>query len=547
MTRQTIKNMTSEWRGHPALTRSTLQAAASDSANPEPALKALPELARQLVNADYGAVTVLDSDGRVQHMYYAGMSEDRAAEIGHPPEGTGVLGRLGPADAPLRLDKISRDSRSVGFPPGHPPMDALLGVHVVAAGGLRANVYLANKPGRPEFTHEDEEKVGVLASYVRLALESSSRYRRESALRVAADQALRHLETVIDSAAAGIVIVDVQDKSVVMSNSEVRRLTGHEWAKGQQIHELLGLLYLNNPDGIRTSPRNSTLEAALATGASTRAEELEIRRPDGSSIPVLLRAAPVRASGTDRVTAAVLSILDLSPLREVDRLKREFISMVTHDLRTPVATVKGELAEVISQTDPNSAVMHYLTSMDEDMDHLSELVSNLLDMSRVEFGNGLTDKEECYLADVAGDAAKRARRSRYGAGRQIIVNVPPDLPPVYADVTQLGRVLDNLLNNALKYTDGPVTVSAHHDRESEEVVTEVEDSGDGVPEAFTRDLFDKFFRIKRGTSHGREGVGLGLALCKAVVDAHGGRIGVTNAPPPKRGACFWFSLPLNQP
>jgi hypothetical protein len=118
--------------------------------------------------ADFAAVTVHDREGRVERMYYAGMSHAQAAQIGDPPRGHGVLGRLGEADSPMRLDKISHHPHSVGFPPHHPPMDALLGVRGTSEGGIRVNLYVANGPGRPGFSERDEERVAALAAYARL-------------------------------------------------------------------------------------------------------------------------------------------------------------------------------------------------------------------------------------------------------------------------------------------------------------------------------------------------------------------------------------------
>ena len=172
------------------------------------------------------------------------------------------------------------------------------------------------------------------------------------------------------------------------------------------------------------------------------------------------------------------------------------------------------------------------------------LVANLLDMSRIESGTTGVEREICHLADILPDAVRRVMATRYGAGRTVNVTVPADLPNMYADPTQLGRVVDNLLSNAMKYTVGEVGVSCGYVVDSDAIRTEVVDSGKGVPEDLKSEIFDKFFRTRLEKSRGREGSGLGLAICKSVIGAHGGTIGVeTNT---DGGATFWFEIPRDR-
>ena len=112
---------------------------------------------------------------------------------------------------------------------------------------------------------------------------------------------------------------------------------------------------------------------------------------------------------------------------------------------------------------------------------------------------------------------------------------------MYADPGQLGRVLDNLLSNAMKYTPGKVQITNSYDADSDTIRTEVIDEGEGIPSARRAEIFDKFFRLRDGRTQGREGSGLGLAICKSVIGAHGGKIGVFNNS--KSGATFWFEIP----
>ncbi|MBT5320670.1 MAG: HAMP domain-containing histidine kinase, partial [Chloroflexi bacterium] len=127
-------------------------------------------------------------------------------------------------------------------------------------------------------------------------------------------------------------------------------------------------------------------------------------------------------------------------------------------------------------------------------------------------------------------------------GRQISVTVPVDLPLMYVDPVQIGRVLDNLISNALKYSDGPINVEATYNPDNDTLDTAVSDSGLGVAAEVQEAVFEKFFRVTDAGRKSGMGAGLGLAICKAIVESHGGEIGVVSAP--RQGSRFSFTLPL---
>jgi signal transduction histidine kinase len=257
---------------------------------------------------------------------------------------------------------------------------------------------------------------------------------------------------------------------------------------------------------------------------------------------MLVSAAPVfAADGTPDTAVSVF--LDMTRVKEVDQVKDDFLSMVTHDLRSPLATIKGLNAAAIGAFREGSRdeVRGLLESMDEEADYLTELVSNLLDMSRIEAGADIFDLELCHLADISHDIVARLRRSREGRGRDIHLNVPASLPPVFADPAQIGRVVANLMSNALKYSDGDIEVTASFDPERRRIRVEIKDRGPGIPEDQQSIIFDKFGRLKTGKTRGREGSGLGLAICKSIVESHHGEIGVISVP--GRGSTFWFDVP----
>ncbi len=215
--------------------------------------------------------------------------------------------------------------------------------------------------------------------------------------------------------------------------------------------------------------------------------------------------------------------------------------MITHDLRSPLATIKGMAKSLSVMSKPESEIRLGLDAIDEEVDHMTELVSNILDMSRIESGTRGVEREICHMADISHDAVRRTLGSRHGQGRTIHATVPSELPEMYADPGQLGRVFDNLLSNAMKYTHGNVEIINSYNTSSDTIRTEVIDHGKGIPTAQHKGIFDKFYRLREDRSGGREGSGLGLAICKSVVGAHGGKIGVINNS--QGGATFWFEIP----
>lgn len=300
------------------------------------------------------------------------------------------------------------------------------------------------------------------------------------------------------------------------------------------------LVTIYDNDGRLVTHDELPLERALPSRGITRPQDMLFERFDGSRVPVVVTAAPIGAEDGG-IDSAVLIFQDVTQIHEVDDAKKDFLSMITHDLRSPLATIKGIPNSLNMPMKPEAEIQIGLDAIDEEVDHMTELVSNILDMSRIESGTRGVEREICHMADIVHDAVRWSVGSRHGFGRPIQANILSDLPEMYADPGQLGRVLDNLLSNAMKYTSGNVEIINSYDESSDTIRTEVIDQGEGIPTAKHTDIFDKFYRLREDRSGGREGSGLGLAICKSVIGAHGGKIGVNNNS--QGGATFWFEIP----
>ena len=234
--------------------------------------------------------------------------------------------------------------------------------------------------------------------------------------------------------------------------------------------------------------------------------------------------------------------LQIELLQRTDALRAALLSSVSHDLRTPLSSIKAAASSLLQEDIQwdEEARRSFAVAIENEADRLNRLVGNLLDMSRIE-GGALKPEKEWYpvdelIHDVLGHMQTLLR------DRTVVTDLPEDMPPVELDYLQIDQVLTNLLENAVHYTppESPIEISAHV--EGEEMVISVADRGPGVPAVDLERIFDKFYRVL-GTQR-TTGSGLGLAVCKGLVEAHGGRIWAENRD--GGGAVFRFTLPITK-
>ncbi len=233
-------------------------------------------------------------------------------------------------------------------------------------------------------------------------------------------------------------------------------------------------------------------------------------------------------------------VATLEAQRELMRMQDEFISTVSHELRTPLGFIKGYVTTLLRpDIDWDDATRReFLHIIDDEADRLRELIDNLLDSSRLESGTLSMSTSPARLGSVIRDAVQR-RRSM-SPEMEIRLAVPEDLPPVMIDATRVAQVLDNLMSNAAKYAPGaPVTIRARSLGTRVEV--EVEDEGPGIAAEHLPHLFERFYRVPTSGGTAR-GTGLGLHICRKIVEAHGGQISVRSEP--GQGTTFRFTLPV---
>jgi len=230
-------------------------------------------------------------------------------------------------------------------------------------------------------------------------------------------------------------------------------------------------------------------------------------------------------------------------LRELDALRTEFLANVSHELRSPLAVIKGSASSLL-QPDVSfdeQAWREFLQSIDNDADNLSRLVEDLLIMSRLEAGALEVRRERRSFARVLESVEDRL--DSLASKHRLQSDIPPNLPRVVVDDGRIGEVLTNLVENAVKYSEEGTQIRIEANPNCNEVIISVTDEGTGIPPELHQKVFDRFYQVENPQVRHRRGTGLGLSICRGIVEAHGGRIWVENKP--EKGTKFSFSLPTN--
>ena len=493
--------------------------------------------ARSLTGASYGVMTLHDDGGRVQDFLSSGMTSHEAGQLWDTPEHLRLYNHLGSISQPLRLADLLGHIRSESLPEFPPPTAAGPTVSFLASPLLHrdqrvGNIFLAAKEHGKEFTQEDEDTLVLFASQAAMAIANAVRHREER--RARAD-----LETLIDTSPVGVVVFDAITGSPKSFNREAGRIVDNLRNPGQTPEDLLDMLTFRRADGREVSLREFPMAELLSTGETLRSEEIVLRVPDGRNVTVLLNATPI-LSGEGAVESMVVTMQDMSALEELERLRAEFLAMVSHELRAPLTSIKGSASTVLdSPTDLDPAVVRqFFRIIGDQADHMHALVADLLDVARIETGTLAVSAEPAEVA-VLVDRARSGFKSA-GGRNNLTIDIETDLPLVMADRRRIVQVLGNLLSNAARHSQESSVISVSAVREGVHVAVSVADEGRGIPADSLPNLFRKFSNVLSEEQGGD--TGLGLAICKGIVEAHGGRIWA-ESDGPGLGARFTFTLP----
>jgi PAS domain S-box-containing protein len=287
-----------------------------------------------------------------------------------------------------------------------------------------------------------------------------------------------------------------------------------------------------------------TLEEAAAGGwpltpYATLYVEGDLKRPDMQPLPVGITYAPLFSSeGT--LLNVIATVRDITHFREAEELKSTFVSVISHELKTPVALIKGYVGTLRREDVKwdREIVQDSLAVIEEEADRLTGLIENLLDATRLQAGTLSLSQSDVLLPALAERMATRFQTQT--DRHTIVTDFPDNCPVILGDETRLEQVFSNLLSNAIKYSPKGGEIRITGNVHSKYVVVCVSDQGPGIATEDIPHVFDRFYRAP-DASRNTKGAGLGLFLARAVIEAHGGRIWVD--PKPGEGARICFSLP----
>ncbi len=505
-------------------------------------LQGVVDGARSLTGARYGALTVFADAGALPHFLVSGMTAQEHQGFWDMPEGLRFFEYVSGLETPLRVADFGAHLEALGMPDFRPavPVTSLLVMPIRHRDVGVGSIYLSGDEAGGGFTQEDEEFVAMFASQAALVIANARRYREER-------RARNDLETLVATSPVGVVVLDARTGAPVSVNREAARVVDGLREGEQTAEDLLEVVTCVRGDGREVSLRELPLAELLQTGETVRAEEIALRVPGGRSVSVLLNATPIH--GEDgRVASFVVTLQDLTPLEETERRQAEFLGMVSHELRTPLSSVKGSVTNLLdprASLDP-AEVAQFHRIIDAQADRMRDLIGDLLDVARIQTGSLSVAPVPAELAALV-DEARSAFLS--GGGRQDVrVELPPGLPAVMADRRRIVQVLGNLLSNASRNSPGLPVIRIAAEPEGLHVRVTVTDQGRGIPADRLTRLFRRFSRFDTGDETGddtgdRESdTGLGLAICKGIVEAHGGRIWA-ESDGLGLGARFSFTLP----
>lgn len=427
-------------------------------------------------------------------------------------------------DIPLRL---ALASRAAGV-----QMRQVVALPMEIGEELIGYIYIFRTRGAA-FSANDRQVLGAFANQAAIAVHNANLYQQVSAER-------ERLNAIIENSGDGVMIVNPY-RIIQTWNKTLANMTGISVAEaiGRPCYEILDLRTKQGVSVCHTAcplinpPEDGRL---YAEGLHSRADGLSINFADNYS---------PQTNEDGEIVQYIANVRDMTRLREAEELKQTLLSVISHELKTPVSIIKG-YAGTLAREDADwdkQTLADGLSIIEEEADRLDRLITNLLDASRLQAGGLKLQLSYLNLADMTTAAVEKLQTTT--TRHTFSVEFPAGFPPVKGDFERLQEVLTNLLGNAIKYSpEGGLIKVWGTPGDGHTVRLYVSDEGIGIPPAEQERIFDRFHRVDNRLARQTPGTGLGLFLVKAVVEAHNGKVGVESAP--GQGSTFWIELPMGK-
>jgi signal transduction histidine kinase len=557
-------------------------------------LQKIVDVARDLGRARYAALGVAQADRKgLSRFIVSGMTDEQIKAIGRWPRGLGLLGELLQNPQPLRVSNIQEHPSSIGFPPRHPGMTSFLGVPIMLKGEILGNFYLTDRLRAKEFSEVDEDIIVSLAAFAAIAIENARLYteteqllrHKVGVLERTANQAKflvelsallptgpfsdelpldvvlhRTTELLGDACAAYLMAPDGSITMHTVVHAVPGRAKAAEELIGETWDTIRDQIFIKGNAGF-VADVEAIAEEAFAFGSRQMREH---RFSAGIGLPIRsakqtygvflsLASRPLTFSQEDlvfanlvvqRLATALENSELLRQLRDALRKRDEFISIATHELKNPAATIAGysQLAMRSVQSVPPQ-MQTILETINRQSMRLARLADELLDVARIGAGRLDLVQERVNLSALLTESIQRFKTqlSPVDAERLKLLVPTTDLWGDW-DAMRLEQVVVNLLNNAFKYSPDDGDVEVRVDQIDRVATVSVKDHGIGIPEDQRQLIFEPFYRSATATMARTVGSGLGLYISKEIIERHNGRMWFESEE--GKGSTFCFSLPL---
>lgn len=415
---------------------------------------------------------------------------------------------------PLVLTNLTRP-RLIAFSPGSPRPEALLGLALRHENQFYGTMWVAFEDAH-QFTDEETRFLSTLAGSAALAAANASLF-------MTAEIGRQRLEAILASTPDPVLVTDHKDR-LLLSNPAAWQVLGGvvQSGKGQPIDELIFQAKLTE----------------MMSSKYTEQRSAEVIMEDGKVY--FATASPVQADG--RSLGRVCILRDVTHFKELDALKSDFVSTVSHDLRSPLTLIRGYATMLQMVGELNDQQSSYVRKIVSGVESMSRLVNNLLDLGRIEAGVGL-QLEMVPVHDIVERVVSGLQMHAMQKRIYMDVDIPKTtVPVVEADQALLQQALHNLVENAIKYTESGGKVNVHVQVRNDQMIFKVTDNGIGIAPADMHRLFEKFYRAAPKGSTRERGSGLGLAIVKSIAERHGGGVWVESHL--GKGSTFFMAIPL---
>ncbi|OGK23839.1 hypothetical protein A3C25_04455 [Candidatus Roizmanbacteria bacterium RIFCSPHIGHO2_02_FULL_38_11] len=350
-------------------------------------------------------------------------------------------------------------------------------------------------------------------------------------------------KAIVASMGEGLLVLDTDYKIKLINpaaekllETSVKEAIGQKWAE-------FGRAYIGNKP-IPFNKRSAVISLKKnSVKITTITDDHYYVTRSGRKFPVIAITAPLIHN--NRAIGIVKVFRDASHEKDVDRMKTEFISLASHQLRTPLSAIKW-FTELLA--DPKSGPMttdqkEYTKNIDSSTERMIDLVNSLLNISRIESGRIIVEPKPTDLLKLVKEVVIQLKKKIETKKIKLIISTHDRLPAINIDPKLVSHVYMNLIDNAIKYTPEGGEITVFISKKDREIISQVSDNGFGIPKSEQNKVFQKFFRASNIVTHITEGTGLGLYLVKAVVESSGGKIWCKSEE--NKGTTFWFSFPLS--